>query len=192
MILMVFWSSLGLILGALGAFLGALLVFLRAFGGTLHAQNFFFDSFPGQNYVFFWYLLPLPSAKSLFSSCWSLFVSNLSSQADRPTLKNVGFMTTAARFSKNHGFGSKDALDGLLGLSWAHFGCSWGLLGGSSGAFAGLRWHLDISSLLFWRPCGLILPPVEPPTALRAPSERSRWPPEATKKPRETSCGLLF
>ena len=114
------------------------------------------------------------------------------SQADPPTVKNVGFMRAGARFSKNHGFGSKDALDGVLGLSWAHFGCSWGLLGGSFGAFAGFRWHLDISRLLFWRPCGLILPPEEPPTALRAPSERSRWPPEATKTPRKTSCSLLL
>ena len=79
-------------------------------------------------------------------------VSILSSQADRPTLKNVGVMKAGARFSKNHGFGSKDALDGVLGLSWAHFGCSWGLLGGSFGAFAGFRWHLDISKLLSGRP----------------------------------------
>ena len=53
MILMVFWASLGLILGALGAFLGALLVFLQAFGGTLHSQNFFLGSPPGQIYCFF-------------------------------------------------------------------------------------------------------------------------------------------
>ena len=53
MLLMVFWASLGLILGALGAFLGGILVFLRAFGGTLHAQNFFLDSLPGQNYCYF-------------------------------------------------------------------------------------------------------------------------------------------
>ena len=79
-------------------------------------------------------------------------MSILSSQADRPTLKNVGFMKAAARFSKNQGFGSKDALDGVWGLSSAHFGCSWGLLRGSFGAFAGFRWHLDISRLLFWRP----------------------------------------
>ena len=79
-------------------------------------------------------------------------MSNLSSQADRPTLKNVGFMKAAARFSKNQGFGSKDALDGVLGLSWAHFGCSWGLLGGSFRVFAGFRWHLEFSKLLFWRP----------------------------------------
>ena len=157
----------------------------------MHAQNFFLGSLPGQISCFSSSLLSLLSWKSLFSLSSSLFVSILSSQADPPTLKNVGFMRAAARFSKNHGFGSKDALDGVLGLSWAHFGCSWGLLGGSSGAFAGFRWHLDISRLLFWRPCGLILPPVEPPTALRAPSERSRWPPEATKTPRETSCGLL-
>ena len=75
-------------------------------------------------------------------------MSIFSSQADPPTLKNVGFMTAAARFSKNHGFGSKDALDGVLGLSWAHFGGSWGLLGGSFGAFAGFRWHLACSKLL--------------------------------------------
>ena len=49
-------------------------------------------------------------------------MSNLSSPADPPTLKNVGFMKASARFSKNHGFGSKDALDGVLGFSWAHFG----------------------------------------------------------------------
>ena len=134
-----FWGSLGLVFGALVGFLGALLVFLRAFGGTLHAQNFFLDSLPGQIYCYFSYLLSLPSSKSLFSSSWSFFGSILSSQADRPTLKNVGFMRAGARFSKNHGFGSKDALDGVLGLSWAHFGCSWGLLGGSCGAFAGFR-----------------------------------------------------
>ena len=152
MLLMVFWASLGLILGALGAFLGALLVFLRAFGGTLHAQNLFLDSLPGEIDCSFSYLLSLPSSNSLFSSSWSFFVSILSSQADRPTLKNVGFMRAGARFSKNHGFGSKDALDGVLGLSWAPFwvllGSSWGPFGG----FAGFRWHLDISRLLFWRP----------------------------------------
>ena len=124
MLLMVCWGSLGLILGALGAFLGALLVFLRAFGSTLHAQNFFLDSLPGQIYCYFSYLLSLPSSKPLFSSSWSLFVSILNSQADRPTFKNVGFMRAAARFSKKRGFGSKDALDGVLGLSCAHFGCS--------------------------------------------------------------------
>ena len=53
MLLKVFWASLGLMLGTLGAFLGALLVFLRAFGGTLHAQNFFLGSLPGQIYCFF-------------------------------------------------------------------------------------------------------------------------------------------
>ena len=53
MLLMVFWASLGLILGALGAFLGALLMFLRACGGTLHVQNFFFGTSSGYIYVFF-------------------------------------------------------------------------------------------------------------------------------------------
>ena len=41
MLLMVFWGSLGLVLGALGGFLGTLLVLLRALGGTLNFQNFF-------------------------------------------------------------------------------------------------------------------------------------------------------
>ena len=79
-------------------------------------------------------------------------MSILSSQADPLTFKNVGSMKAAARFSKNHGFGSKDALDGVLGLSWAHFGCFWGLLGGSFGVCAGFRWHLACSKLLFGLP----------------------------------------
>ena len=44
MLLMAFWASVGLILGALGAFLGALLVLLRAFGGTLTSQDFCFGA----------------------------------------------------------------------------------------------------------------------------------------------------
>ena len=43
MLLMVFWGSLELVLGALGGFLEALLVLLRALGGTLSFQNFFFE-----------------------------------------------------------------------------------------------------------------------------------------------------
>ena len=113
----------------------------------LKFKTFFLTS-PGQICWFFLSLLALSSSKSLFSSSWSLLVSILSSQADPPTLKNVGFMRAGARFSKNLGFGSKDALDGVLGLSWAHFGCSWGLLGGSFGVFAGFRWHLACSKLL--------------------------------------------
>ena len=74
-------------------------------------------------------------------------MSNLSSQADPPTLKNLGFMMAGARFSKNQGFGSKDALDGVLGLSWAHVGCSWGLLRSSFGVFAGFQWPLACSKL---------------------------------------------
>ena len=152
MLLMVFGGSLGLMLGALGALLGDMLVFLRAFGGTLHAQNFFLDSLPGQIYCSFSYLLSLPSSKSLFSSSWSLFVSILNSQADRPTFKNVGFMMAGARFSKNQGFGSKDALDGVWGLSWARFGCSWGLLWGYFGAFAGSRCHPEFLKRFIWAP----------------------------------------
>ena len=79
-------------------------------------------------------------------------MSILSSQADPPTLKNVDFASAGARFSKIQGLGFKDALDGVLGLFWAHFGCSWGLLGGSFRAFAGFRWHHEFSKLLFGLP----------------------------------------
>ena len=72
-------------------------------------------------------------------------MSILSSQAGPPTLKNLGFMEAGARFSKNQGLGSKDAVDGVLELSWAHFGCSGRFLGGSFRAFAGFRWHLEFS-----------------------------------------------
>ena len=82
-------------------------------------------------------------------------MSILSSQADPLTLKNVGFMRAGARFPKNRGVGSKDALDGVLGFSWAYFGCSWGLLGGSFDVLAGFRWHRACSKLIFglssWR-----------------------------------------
>ena len=43
MLLMVFWGSPGLVLGALWGFLEALLVPLRALGGTLNFQNFFLE-----------------------------------------------------------------------------------------------------------------------------------------------------
>ena len=39
MLLMVFWGSLGLILGARGPLLGAIFVFLPASGGTLNSQK---------------------------------------------------------------------------------------------------------------------------------------------------------
>ena len=42
MLLMVFWGSLELVLGALGGFLGALFVLLRALGGIPNFQNVFF------------------------------------------------------------------------------------------------------------------------------------------------------
>ena len=92
-------------------------------------------------------------------------MSILSSQADPPTLKNLDFMKAGARFSKNQGLWSKDALDGVLGLSWARFGCSWGLLGGSFGASAGSRWHPEFFKLFMWAPLSPpILAPEEPPT----------------------------
>ena len=44
MLWMVFWGSLGLVLGAFGGFLEAPLVLLRVRGGTLNSQNFLFGS----------------------------------------------------------------------------------------------------------------------------------------------------
>ena len=43
-LLMEFWGSIGLILGAVWAFLGGILVLLRAFGGTLTSQVFCFGA----------------------------------------------------------------------------------------------------------------------------------------------------
>ena len=74
-------------------------------------------------------------------------MSILRSQADLQTLKNLDFASTGTRFTKNQGLGFKDALDGVLGLFWGRFECSWGLLGGSFGAFAGSPWHPEFSKL---------------------------------------------
>ena len=124
-------------------------------------------------YGFFSCLLWLPSSKSLFSFSSNLLVSILSSQADPPTLKNLDFVLTGARFSKNQGLGSKDALDGVLGLSWARFGCSCGLLGGSFGAFAGSRWHPEFSKLFMLAP---LSPHLGPRGASNSPKRLSRRP----------------
>ena len=59
--------------------------------------------------------------------------SILSSQTDLPTLKNIDFMKTGARFLKNQRFRSKDGFESVLGLSRAPFGSSWGSLGSSLG-----------------------------------------------------------
>ena len=109
-----------------------------------------FGTSSGYIYGFFSCLLWLPSSKSLFSLPSSLLVSILNSQADPPTLKNLDFASAGARFSKNQGLGSKDALDCVWGLSWARFGCSWGLLGSSFRAFAGSRWHPEFPKLFIW------------------------------------------
>ena len=100
-------------------------------------------------------------------------MSILSSQADPPTLKKLDFVSAGARFSKNQGLGSKDALDGVLGFSWARFGCSWGLLGGSFGAFAGSRWHPEFSKLFIWAP---LSPHLAPRGALNNPKQLPKRP----------------
>ena len=103
----------------------------------------------------------------------NLLLASLNTQADPPTLKNVDFASAGARFSKNQGFGSQDALDGGLGLSWSRFGCFWGLLGGSFGAFAGSRWHPEFSKLLFWAP---LSPHLGPRGASNSPKRLLRPP----------------
>ena len=112
-------------------------------------------------------------------------MSILSSQADPPTLKNLDFASAAAPFLKNQGLGSKDALDGVLGRSWHRFGCFWGLLGSSFGAFAGSRWHLGFSKLFIWAPLSPHLGPRgasnSPKRLLRPPHGEADGP---TKPPR--------
>ena len=132
-----------------------------------------FGTSSGSFYDVFRAFVWLASSKSLCSFFWSLLVSILSSQADPPTLKNLDFMVAGARFSKNQGLWSKDALDGVLGLSWARFGCSWGLLGGSFGAFAGSRWHPEFSKLLFGAP---LSPHLGPRGASNSPKRLPRRP----------------
>ena len=118
-------------------------------------------------------------------------MSMLSSQARPPTLKNFDFASSGARFSKNHGLGSKDALDGVLGLSWARFGCSLKLLGGSFGAFAGSRWHPEFSKLLggatFSRHLGPRGASNSPKRLPRRPHGEADGP---TKPPRLRGCRL--
>ena len=134
------WASLGLVFGAFEGFLGALLVLLQAFGGTLNFQEISLGSLPGH---ISWFLFVSSFAPFLEVVVFLIFEPlgvHLSSQAGPPTLKNLCFIKAGARFSKNQGLGSKDALGCVLGIYWARFGCSWGLLGSSFGAFACSRW----------------------------------------------------
>ena len=84
--------------------------------------------------------------RALFSSLESLFEANLSSPDDPLTLKNIDFSLDVRRILKNQRFRSDLRSQSVLGLSWAHFRCSWGLLGsllaglgGSLGAPGGSR-----------------------------------------------------
>ena len=79
----------------------------------------------------------------VFCSYSKLLGSILSSQDDPPTLENRAPASAAARFLKNQRFRSEDGLESALGLSWARFGCSRGLLGnpfGALGGFLGALW----------------------------------------------------
>ena len=104
----------------------------------------------------------------------------MSSQADPPTLKNLDFASAGARFSKNQGIRYKDAFDGVLGLSWARFGCSWGLLGGSFPAFWDSRRLLEFSKLLFLAP---LSPHLGSQGAIHRPKELPKRPHGETDGP---------
>merc|ERR1712078_527936 len=82
-------------------------------------------------------------------------------------------MKAGARFSNNQSLWSKDALDDVLGLYGARFGCSWGLLRGSFGVFAGSRWHPEFSKLLFGAP---LSPHLGPRGASNSPKRLPRRP----------------
>ena len=109
----------------------------------------------------------------LFFLSWTLLVMILTSQAVPPTLKNLDFASAGARFSKNQGWGSEDALSGVWWLSLAPFWCSWGRLGSSFGALGAFRWHPDISKLFIWAP---LSPHLGPRGALNSPKELPRRP----------------
>ena len=69
-----------------------------------------------------------------------------------PIFKNFDFASARARFLKNQGLGSQDALKGVWGLASAPFGCSWGPLGGSFGALGGSMWHPEFPNVLLGHP----------------------------------------
>ena len=126
------------------------------------------DSFLSLLMLFVSCLFFLLFSKSFFISFRSLLGSILSSQADLPTLKNLDFASAGARFLKNEGLRYKDGCDDVLGLSWARFWCSRGLLGSSFPALGDSQWLLEFSELLFGPPCALILAPKEPSTGPRS------------------------
>ena len=126
MLLMVFWASLGLILGALGACLGVLLVLLQAFGGTLTSQDFCFGALAASSCPPRSPQQPQTTPQApyvhlnwLFFLSWTLLVMILTSQAVPPILKNLDFAHAGAQFVKNQGFGSEDALSNFWWISRA-------------------------------------------------------------------------
>ena len=124
--------------------------------------------------------LSLPSSRHLFFLSWTLLVMILTSQAVPPTLKNLDFASAGARFSKNQGWGSEDALSGVWWLSLAHFWCSWGRLGGSFGALGGSRWHPEFSKLFILAP---LSPHLGPRGASNSPKRLPRRPHGAANGP---------
>ena len=88
--------------------------------------------------LFFSLLLVLASSKSFLILSWGLFGSNLSSQDDPPTLKNLGFtleISTFLKNKKNNVFNPKM----VLRASWGSLGLLLGALGGLLGALLGLQ-----------------------------------------------------
>ena len=100
-------------------------------------------------------------------------MSNLSSQAGPPTLKNLEFAQGICYFVISPRFPYRDALAGVRGLSWAPFWPSWGALGGSFGGLVAFRWLPEILKLFLWAPWS---PQIASRRALDSPQQRSRRP----------------
>ena len=137
MVLKAFWSSLGLLLGALGGLLGGSWELFGASRSTKEGLQIRLGTLLGlvcllraaENGLG----KVLGSSLARFIPSRNLLGSILNSQTDPPTLKNVGFIKRILAFLKNQRFRSKDGFESVLGLSRAPFGSSWGSLGNSLG-----------------------------------------------------------
>ena len=109
--------------------------------------------------------LSLSYSRYLFCLPWTLFVFNLTPQADPSTLKNFDFARGILLILINRRFLYKDDLQRISGLSSAHLWPSWGALGGSFRNLGVFRWLPEILKLLFLHPGAPKLPPEEPSTA---------------------------
>ena len=111
-------------------------------------------------------LATLPSSKWLFFFSWNLSVAILSLQPAPPTLQNLDFHYGKTTFCRNLRLGSKDGFEDGLGVSWAHFGYSWGLFAGA----------LFPSKASVEHPCASHCPRGAPNKTPGDPNSPTRWP----------------